>query len=150
MPKPRNSRSGPWHKCFPALVFGALVETRGRPFKLNQIHLAVAGQIEELLASATDARERGLLCDPLDGCETGGDGLAAVLSSRIDRAQVPLVEPAGGLLGEDTGEAFTVEIRPLIPPVIQTIGQVLKALGVDLLNRLIDRRLCVLELDRGQ
>ena len=141
---------GEGYKGLPALVFGALVETRGRPIELDQIQLAVAGQIQELLASAADGRERGLLGDPLDGCETGGDGLAAALVSGIDRAQVPLVEPAVGLFGEDAGHAFAVEVDPLVASAIQAVGQVLQTLGVDLVKRLVDGRLGVFELQRRQ
>ncbi len=57
--------------------------------------------------------------------------------SGIDRAQVPLVEPALGLFREDAGEAFAVEIDPLVPSVIETIGQVPQALGVDFLDGLL-------------
>ena len=84
------------------------------PLELDQIELAVAGEIEELLASAAEGRERGLARDPFDGREARGDDLAAVLADEVDRAQVALVEPAVGLLGEDAGEPFAVEIDPLV------------------------------------
>jgi len=40
---PQIGQRGEGHKGLPALVFGALVEARGGPFELDQIHLAVAG-----------------------------------------------------------------------------------------------------------
>ncbi|MGH9894151.1 MAG: hypothetical protein ACREA0_19650 [bacterium] len=38
----------------------------------------------------------------------------------------------------------------MVAPVIQAIGQVLHAVGIDLVKRLVDRRLCVLEFQWGQ
>ena len=68
----------------------------------------------------------------------------------VDRAEVALVEPGAGLLGEDAGDAFAVQIGPLVGRAVQPDGQVLQALGVDLLHRVLHDGLGVLELDRRQ
>ena len=67
-----------------------------------------------------------------------------------DRAEVALVEPGAGLLGEDAGDAFAVQIGPLVGRAVHADGQVLQARGVDLLHRVLHDGLGVFELDRRQ
>ncbi len=66
------------------------------------------------------------------------------------RAEVALVEPGAGLLGEDAGDAFAVQIGPLVGRAVHADGQVLQALGVHLLHRVLHDGLGVFELDRRQ
>ena len=73
------------------------------------------------------------------------------LGSAVDRAEVALVEPGAGLLGEDAGDAFAIQIDPLVARAVQADGQVLQALGVDLLRlSSCTIGLAVLELERRQ
>ena len=67
-----------------------------------------------------------------------------------DRAEVALVEPAAGLFGEDAGDAFAVQIGPLVGGAVHADGQVLQAVGIDLLHRILHDGLGVFELDRRQ
>ena len=69
-------------------------------------------------------------------------------ADEIDRAEVALVEPAVGLLGEDAGEAFAVQIDPLIGRAVEAVGQILQTLGVHFANGAVDVGFGVLEFDR--
>ena len=104
----------------PAFVVVVLVEAGHRAVQHHQIGLAVAGQVHELRLPAGQG-------------EVGFDG-DAFRTARIrpacfaDRAEVALVEPGAGLLGEDAGDAFAVQIGPLVGRAVQPDGQVLQAL----------------------
>ena len=87
----------------PAAVLRALVEAGERAGRVDQVELAVAGEIEELLARVEIGR------GGLQRHQLGGAKRATRLHRRRsrlggDRAEVALVEPGAGLLGQDAGE----------------------------------------------
>ena len=63
---------------------------------------------------------------------------------------VALVEPGAGLLGEDAGDAFAVQVGPAVGAAVQADGKVLEALRIDLLHRVLHDGLGVFELDGRQ
>ena len=72
------------------------------PVELDQVELPVAGQVQELLLAAARAR-------PVEGrWPTSSSG------PNLPLAQVRLVEPGVGLLGQDAGDTFPVEVDPLV------------------------------------
>ncbi len=65
-----------------------------------------------------------------------------------NRAEIALVEPGIGLFGEDAGDAFAMQVCPLIGGTIHPHGQVFQAFRVHLFHRVLYDGLGVLELDR--
>ena len=51
---------------------------------------------------------------------------------------------------QDAGDAFPIQVYPLVRFVVQSKGQVFQALGVDLPNIFMDDCLAVLEFERWQ
>ena len=70
--------------------------------------------------------------------------------SLADGTDVALVEPGAGLLGEDAGDAFAVEVGPLVGSAVHSDRQVFQARGVDLLHRVLHDGLGVFVLERRQ
>jgi hypothetical protein len=95
----------------PALGLVVFVEAGGRAFHHDHIGLAVTGQVHEVGAAAQgDVGLEG------DGFERGELRLV------VQRTQVALVEPGAGLLGEDAGDAFAVQIGPAVRAAVQANG----------------------------
>ena len=116
----------------PARVLGALEEARHRGVEGDQVELAVAGEIEQLLSAALQCGWLGLARDPDQRAEPA-------------LPEVALVVPAFRLLGEDAGHPLAVEVHPAIGGAIQPLRQVLQAFGVELANGLVDLGTAVLE-----
>ena len=74
-------------------------------------------------------RQRGLAATSSSRAELRKRELRAIVALLVDRAQVRLVEPAAGLLGQDAGEPLAVEVDPAVLGAIEAIGQVLQALA---------------------
>ena len=92
------------------------------------------------------ARGRWLRWLPGDGLR--GDGFER--GPNRPPAQVALVEPGAGLLGQDAGDALAVQVDPLVGRAVEAGGQVLQACRVHLENLILDGCLAVLELERRQ
>ena len=88
-------------ELIPALVLGALEEAGRGPAELDQVELPVAGQVQELLLVAAQRGGRG-------------DAGHQLQRPELALAQVRLVEPGVGLLGQDAGNALAVEVDPLV------------------------------------
>ena len=131
--------------AFGAVVF---VEAGHRTVEHHQVGLAVAGQVHELRAAGQG--EVGLGRNQLHRRKLRFDVRRAVAGFAVDRAEVALVEPGAGLLGQDAGDALAVQVGPLVGCAIQPDGQVLQAFGIHLLHRVLHDGLGVFELDRRQ
>ena len=94
----------------PVAVGGPLVEAGRRAVEVDEIELAVAGQVEQLAATVAEQRGRRSGRHRLDRAE-------AALT------EVRLVEPRAGLLGEDAGDAFAVEIDPVVGRAVDPAGR---------------------------
>src|ERR1700691_758158 len=102
-------------KACPSRVQRPLVKSRRGSGEIDEIEIAVAGDIHEFLASAAQRRKR----------RSGRDGLHCPEPAV---AKIGLVEPRLVLLGQNTGNAFTIEIKPSIFVSVYATGQVGKAL----------------------
>ena len=110
----------------PAFGLVVLVQAGRRAVQDDDIGLAVTGQVHELRAAAQ--RDVGFEGDGFERGELCLRPAPAVGQLVRDRAEVALVEPGAGLLGEDAGDAFTVQVGPAVGAAIQADGQVLQAL----------------------
>src|SRR6266540_1508668 len=124
----------------PAFVTVMLVQARHWAVQHHQVELAVARQIHELRLAGQ--AEIWLNCDTFERGKLN--------RSVADRAEVALVEPGAGLLGEYAGDALAVQVCPLIACAVHASGEILQAFGVDLLDFVLHDRLAVYELDWGQ
>ena len=114
----------------------------------DHIGLTVTGQVHELRAAAQ--RDIGFEGDGFEWGELCLHLFPAVGQPVRDRAEIALVEPGAGLLGEDAGDAFTVQVGPAIGAAVQADGKVLQTLRIDLLHRVLHDGLGVFELDGWQ
>ena len=139
----------------------ALVEAGDRLAQQHQVLLAVAGQVDDLLAAPAQVRQRGLGGDEPGGGKVRGTGVPGQRRAgqspggRRDRigvkaAQVALVEPALSLLGQDARDALAVQVQPLVLRAVEPYRQILQAFGVDEMDRLVHPGPAVLEFERGE
>ena len=105
---------------FPLAVVGAFVEAAHGSIQGDDIWPSVTGEVHELRVAGEG--EGGLGGDEFDGAEAGFDVCVAICPDGMDGAEVALVEPRAGLLGEDAGETFAVEIDPLVSAAVETDG----------------------------
>jgi hypothetical protein len=108
----------------PAVLEVSFVETGDRLGQEHQVLAPVSGEVEEL-GAASRPHERG------DG---GHDSRRPEPAS----AQVALVEPGAFDLGEDAGDALAVQVRPLIAALVDSSGEVDEALGVEVLDFVVN------------
>jgi hypothetical protein len=121
----------------PVAVVGAFAEPRVGAAELDEVEVAVAVQIEQLLPAAGKGKEVRVTVD---------EPLCAELSV----AEVFLVEPRAGLLGEYPGHAFAVEVHPAVRGRQEPGRQVLSGDLVKGADAVVDPGLAVLEFERGQ
>ena len=137
----------------PAKVCGALEVAGCAAAELHHIQLAIAGQVEQLLA-ALQVGWIGQRRQRLERTETRlvtcFPGRAIGAGGAEQGADVALVKPSACLLGEDAREAFAIEISPLVLAAVEPDGQVLEALRVDLANFVLNQGLAVGEIERRQ
>ena len=88
-------------ELIPALVLGPLEEAGRGPAEFDQVEVTVAAQVQELLPAAAERSGRGNRGHPFHRPE-------------FPFAPVWLVEPGVGLLAQDTGYAFAIEVDPLV------------------------------------
>ena len=111
----------------PAFGLVVLVQAGRGAVHDDDVGLAVAGQVHELRAAAQG--DVGFEGDGFERGELRLHLLPAVGQLVRDRAEVALVEPGAGLLGEDAGDAFAVQVGPAVGAAVQADGQVLEALA---------------------
>ena len=132
----------------PAFGLVVLVQAGRRALHDDDVGLAVAGQVHELRAAAQG--DVGFEGDDFERGELRLHLFPAVRQLVRDRAEVALVEPGAGLLGEDAGDAFAVQVGPAVGAAIQADGKVLQALRIHVLHRVLHDGFGVLELDGRQ
>ena len=135
--------------CVPLLIRRALEKARGWSLEVHDVELAVPRQIHELLAAAEIGR-RGHAGHALQRGEAGDCGFFTGHIFYQYCALVALVEPGAALLRQNPCEPFTIQVRPLVAAVIQPLGQILQAGGIDLTNFFLNDSLAVGKLDRGE
>ena len=140
VPVPGSGSDAKGRERLPALVLGALEEAGRGPAELDEVELPVAGEVEELLPAAARARH--------GRWRRWRDQLRAARTSPV--AQVRLVEPGVGLLGEDAGDALAVEVDPLVARAVEAEGRFSRLSGSTSWTRFVDHRLGVVELERRQ
>lgn len=94
-------------------------------------------EVDELLAAGRERGHRGLARNHAHWAKGGV-------------AQVGLVVPGAGLLGEHAGEPFAVEVDPLIAGTLGADGNVLEFIGRDGPDGRVDLGLAVGERNRRQ
>src|ERR1700730_18082487 len=101
-------------KARPFGIERSLVKSwRGRR-EIDEIEIAVAGDIHEFLASAAQRRKRRSGRDDLHRAEPA-------------IAEIGFVEPRLVMLAQHAGNAFAVEIKPAVVFAVNAAGQVGKA-----------------------
>jgi hypothetical protein len=113
---------------FPALGLVVFVKAGRGAFHHHHVELTVTGQVHQLGAGSQS--DVGIEGDGFERREPGFDGFAAIRLLFRDRAEVALVEPSAGLLGEDARNALAVQVGPSVGAVIEADGQVVEALRV--------------------
>ena len=78
-----------------------------------------------------------------------GAGVTTCTRPKLAATQVVLVVPGAGLLGEHAGEPLPVEVHPLIAGSVDALGQVARAVGVDIVQGGLGLRLHVGEQHAG-
>src|SRR5262249_9899601 len=134
-----------WLPTLRVIVF---IQAGGGAFRDNHVRLAVAGQVHELRATAQD--DVGFEGDGFERGELRLHDFAAVGQLDGDRAPVALVEPGAGRLGEDTGDAFAVQVGPAVRVAVQADGKIFEALRINILDRALHDRFGVRELNWRQ
>ena len=122
----------------PALVVVMLVQAGHGAIQHHQVGLTISGKVHEL--GTTGQGEVGLGCNALQRGELD--------PALADWAQVAFVEPCVSLLGENAGNAFAMQVDPLVPRPVETFRQVLEACCVEFENLILDGCLAVLERER--
>src|SRR6185436_3304711 len=104
-------------EAVPTRFFIMLVEPRRRTVQHYEVQLAVACQIHELSLRLPNGCV--WLCgNQLGRCERRLRALYIVLFDPIDWTEITLVEPALGLLRQNSRKPFPVQVYPLIDPAI--------------------------------
>ncbi len=137
-------------ECRPMASSRAFVPAPCRTVQIHEIEPPVARQVHQLLPSAAERRRRRHVRHDLEGREAGRGDARAVDLLVVGGAVVRLVEPAAALFGEDAGRSFAIEVDPPIPRRIESAGEILEAVRVDVTNRFVDRRRAVGEVERRQ
>ena len=133
----------------PACVVIMLVEARCRAVEHDEIEPPLAFQIHPLRLCRRDARTKPGR-DALERRERRLWPRDAILLDPIYRAEIALIEPSVGLLRQDSRQAFALEIDPLVGLAVESFGEILNALRVELAHRRIDRRRRIGKLKRRQ
>ncbi len=100
-------------KAIPAGILSARKESWRRRCEFDQIEIAVAREVEELLPSAVQCRQRGT-------------GRHAFDRTELALAEVRLVKPGIGLFAEHTGDALAVKVDPAIAAAVDAGRKVLQ------------------------
>ncbi len=121
----------------PILFLGAFIKSGRWAIKLDKVELAIPRQVQEFRTS--------LRC-------YGQRGHAGDLAKRAKAAVSPirLVIPAPSLTGENTRNAFPIQVHPLIDSIIQALGQILQTLPIQRLHLVVDSCFAVFELQRRE
>ncbi len=119
-----------------------LVESGDGAVEHHQIRLPVAGEVHEPGRPDPGRRPVGPGGDQLERREVDGPVR--------QRAEIPLVVPGVRALGEQAGNAFTVQVDPLETATLDPGGEVLQVGGADLLHRPAHDRSGVVEFQRRQ
>ena len=127
-------------KRLPTFFAVVFIQTGCGAVEHHQVRLSVAGQIHELRPAGQ--RQIGFGCHTFQRCEFD--------RTLTDRAHVALVEPGVRLLGENTGDAFAVQVGPLIGRAVHTDGQVFQTGGIHFFYCVLHHGLGVFEFDRRQ
>ena len=114
----------------PSFVVGALIEARRRPANADYVELAVTRKVKEL-DLARGQRDGWGGGDTLDRGEARRDASLTISLYTADGTEIALVEPTVGLLGQNAGESFTIQVHPLIAGAVETIGKILEALRIN-------------------
>ena len=133
----------------PVQIRSAFVEALHGPLHLHQVYLAIASQVHELCLPAGQGCGR-LARDQFNRTELWRKVFLSFVIDMMGWTQVPFVKPSICLLGENAGDAFSVQIHPLITRSVHSIGEVLKALWVDIPDGFLNDRLAVFEFQGWQ
>src|ERR1043166_8323810 len=134
---------------FPTFGFVVLVKAGRWAAHHNHVRLSIARKIHELRV-ATSKCEVWFEGNQFERRELCGDVRTAIVLRRMDRAEISLVEPRGGLLANDARNPFAMKIGPLISSTIQPRREVFQAVLVHFFDGFLDDWEGVLELDRRQ
>ena len=123
----------------PSFAGCALVKTAGFWGEFDHVHLAVAGDVHELLARRGQRR--------------GGRAIQEFGRSETASAEIALVVPAAAMIGKDAGDTFAIEVDPAVIRAVDTLREVLGGgvLEFEAIELGIFQGTCrKLELQRGQ
>ncbi len=109
------------------------VSSKHAIFRHEDVGVTIAGKIQEL---GTSNQIAGWLAgDNFDWARAYGRSLTAVLTHLVLGTQVRLVELAVRLVGQNAGDAFLIQVYPLLGAPIQAYWEVLQAFCVHLPDR---------------
>src|SRR5215217_7150898 len=146
--QPRQGAKG--GESVPASVLRTLVKAGYGFIELDQVERAVACQVEKLRAPTVLLGERGFLPDEFYRPEPRNGRFQSILAFEGNRADVALVEPHAGLLGQNARHPLAVQVEPLIARAVQPVRQVFEAFRIDSPDLFLDGCLAVLEFQRRQ
>ena len=95
-------------ESLPTAVGCTLVEAGHRTVELDEIQMTFSSEIEQLLPPAAQRRQGRLGRDLLD-------------RAKCAIAEIALVIPGVGLLGQDAGQSLAIEVDPLITGPIDAV-----------------------------
>ena len=130
-------------KSVPAGIVGAGEEPWSRRLKVDQIEVAIAREVQQLLPPAVQGRQRGA-------------GRHAFDRAEVAFAKVGFVVPGIGLFGQHPGDALAVKVDPSITVAVDAGRKVLQIGLIDFLQgELVERQVVewadrIAELKRGQ
>jgi hypothetical protein len=134
----------------PVGIVGSLEVAGTGPVESNGRQPAVTREVHQLDIAAAQPARRRLASDALQGAESRHGDRLTDTRLQIGRTQVRLVVPAPALFGQNTGDAFAIQVDPARLRARQPVRQIAEDVGVDVAQRLVDRGLGVLELDWRQ
>ena len=122
-------------KSIPTGIIGASEEPWSRCLEIDQIELAIAREVQQLLPPAVQGRQRGARRHAFDRAE-------------LAFAKVGFVVPGIGLFGQHTGDALAVKVDPSITVAVDAGRKVLQIGLIDSLQGELVERQVVERADR--
>ena len=122
-------------KSVPGGIVGAGEEPWSRRLKVDQIEVAIAREVQQLLPPATQCRQRGA-------------GRHAFARAELAFAKVGFVVPGIGLFGQHPGDALAVKVDPSITAAVDAGRKVLQIGLIDFLQGELVERQVVERADR--
>ena len=107
----------------------ALVEARRRAIEARRDRAGRRRRDRGTAGAPLRLADEGVVATQFERGEARDSGFFGADLRPAAGAEVALVEPAAGLLGEDAGEPFAVQIDPLVAAAVETDGQILQAVG---------------------